>query len=284
MPILLMKKRKAVQWACLFIAGCSILMALVYWHPNKSKSRCISLHRVVVFVSIRAGADPRHVWAAWGHKLVKTKSLELYSLNPNVSPDNEPVVVPTRFPNLSEVQWNGAETGTRQSMTLKTKKMFETCLTRHPDRDWFIKTDEDTMVVVELMQKLLSRYSSAVPWYMGFTWPKGLWQTFAFNSGAFYILSKAAVHRMQPYLLSQHWNATTAFKYEDAMIAIACGRAGILPLNLAPYVYFSRPEARAKRYPRYAHVPFIAVHNLKDPRTLVSIGAVVDAFNHFVCP
>lgn len=67
--------------------------------------------------------------------------------------------------------------------------------------DWFIKADDDTFIITENMKGYLQYYDPNYPHYLGHTLRKR-WKSenVIFNSGVCYVLSKASINRIGPYL------------------------------------------------------------------------------------
>jgi hypothetical protein len=248
--------------------------------PTTSCEAGVALEDILVVVSIKKDSHIDALWKAWGYRLRDTKSLEFFSLNPALP--YEPFEAETKYPGVVDVQWNGTEGGVGKTMSYKTYRMFSTLLERHATRKWFVKTDDDTLVSVVMLQKVLAKYDYKQPWYMGYTWAKGVWEPIAFNSGSFYILSRGALESLHP-LFNANYSIDTAPDHEDVMVAQMCEKAGIKPHNLAPQVFWSNPDQRVTEVPASKYQPFIAVHNIKNADMLVQMGATMDAFECKCC-
>ena len=83
----------------------------------------------------------------------------------------------------------------RDHLTAKTMQAFMYVYQHHfNDADWFLKTDDDTYVVVENLRYLLSAHNSSEPVFFGHHFKKYLKQGY-FSGGGGYVLSKEALTR-----------------------------------------------------------------------------------------
>jgi hypothetical protein len=285
------KRRPALVLVCLVFVALSLVssfhkrditttkvssdVAYVKRYCNHSYAE---LSDILIMVSTSPRSHVDALWRAWGRNLGPTGSLEFFTLNPHVPGKQDPKIAPTNFPGVMEVQFRGTETGILKSMSYKTKRAFETCLERHPDRKWFIKTDDDTLVVIDELRHLLGRFNHSEPWYMGYVSPAGTWADISYNSGSFYILSRKAVEMIQPVLRANKTTLDNSPPYEDVMMGRFCLQAGINPHSLGQLVYWSGPEFRAAANASQRYLPFVAVHNIKNDAALIEMGGAVDAF------
>ena len=67
--------------------------------------------------------------------------------------------------------------------------------------DWFIKADDDSFIFTENMKGFLQYYDPNFPHYLGHT-IRSRWknENIVFNSGSCYVLSKASIKKIGPYL------------------------------------------------------------------------------------
>ena len=76
----------------------------------------------------------------------------------------------------------------------KTKSAFRYVYQNHfDDYDWFLKTDDDTFMIMENLRYFLKDYNSSDPVYFGRRYKTFVKQ--GYMSGAGYVLSKEALRR-----------------------------------------------------------------------------------------
>jgi glycoprotein-N-acetylgalactosamine 3-beta-galactosyltransferase len=83
----------------------------------------------------------------------------------------------------------------REHLTAKTMFAFDYIYKHHrDDADWFMKTDDDTYVVVENLRYFLSQHDPNDPVYFGHHFDKFFEQGY-YSGGGGYVLSRAALDR-----------------------------------------------------------------------------------------
>ncbi len=83
----------------------------------------------------------------------------------------------------------------RDQLYWKTIRAFHYALKNHGDEaDWFLKTDDDTFVVVDNLRWILSNYTAEQPIYFGKRFKPYAKQGYM-SGGAGYVLSKEALRR-----------------------------------------------------------------------------------------
>ncbi|XP_076816534.1 glycoprotein-N-acetylgalactosamine 3-beta-galactosyltransferase 1-like [Clavelina lepadiformis] len=83
----------------------------------------------------------------------------------------------------------------RGSLYDKTRQAFQHIWTHYRDQaDWFMKTDDDTFVILENLRFLLKDYDHNQPMYFGRKFKRYIEQGYM-SGGAGYVLSRAALNR-----------------------------------------------------------------------------------------
>lgn len=83
----------------------------------------------------------------------------------------------------------------RDHLTAKTMQAFQYIYDHHyDDADWFMKTDDDTFVILENLRYLLSDYNTTEPIYFGHRFRELVASGYA-SGGAGYVISKEALKR-----------------------------------------------------------------------------------------
>lgn len=83
----------------------------------------------------------------------------------------------------------------REHLTAKTMAAFRYVYDHYFDQaDWFMKTDDDTYVIIENLRYMLSAYNSSTPIFFGHQFKVIVKQGY-FSGGAGYVISKEALKR-----------------------------------------------------------------------------------------
>ncbi|XP_047740102.1 LOW QUALITY PROTEIN: glycoprotein-N-acetylgalactosamine 3-beta-galactosyltransferase 1-like, partial [Hyalella azteca] len=112
----------------------------------------------------------------------------------------------------------------------KTKEAFKYVHQRYiEDYDWFMKTDDDTFVVVENLRYMLSLYMTETPIYFGCKLKKFFPQGYM-NGGGGYVLSRGAVKKFVEEALNKpkKCKATEEKGAEDVEIGKCLTSVGVL--------------------------------------------------------
>uniref|UniRef100_H3APM5 N-acetylgalactosaminide beta-1,3-galactosyltransferase n=1 Tax=Latimeria chalumnae TaxID=7897 RepID=H3APM5_LATCH len=113
----------------------------------------------------------------------------------------------------------------RTQLYLKTMKAFQYAHDHYIDKaDWFLKTDDDTYVILENLRLLLAKYNPDEPLYMGKRFKVHVKQGYM-SGGAGYILSREALKQYVKGLKSKICSHTTSV--EDLAIGHCMEKLGI---------------------------------------------------------
>ncbi|XP_041665394.1 glycoprotein-N-acetylgalactosamine 3-beta-galactosyltransferase 1-like [Cheilinus undulatus] len=120
------------------------------------------------------GSRTRHIRATWARRCNKVLFMSS---------------VQTDFPTVGLKTSKG-----RDELYWKTIRAFQYIHQHHLDEaDWFLKTDDDTFVVVENLRYVLSRFDPEKPLYLGRRFKPTVKQ--GMSGGPGYVLSKEALRR-----------------------------------------------------------------------------------------
>ena len=88
----------------------------------------------------------------------------------------------------------------RSNLVHKVRYAFNHLYSNHIDEfDWIIKTDDDTYVIMENLQFLLSHYDSTEPGYLGFHFAKMAEENGFMSGGAGYVISNRALRKIMEF-------------------------------------------------------------------------------------
>ncbi|SPP82411.1 glycoprotein-N-acetylgalactosamine 3-beta-galactosyltransferase 1 [Drosophila guanche] len=119
----------------------------------------------------------RHVHATWGKRCSRLVFVSSESYEP-----------------LGVVQVVDASGGGYEDLWNKTREGFRHVWQEYgQDYDWYLKADDDTYVIMENMQYLLSAYDPTSPVYLGYKMTR--YNVSYMSGGASYVLSREALHR-----------------------------------------------------------------------------------------
>ncbi|XP_030623557.1 glycoprotein-N-acetylgalactosamine 3-beta-galactosyltransferase 1-A [Chanos chanos] len=114
----------------------------------------------------------------------------------------------------------------RDQLYWKTIRAFHYALKNHGDEaDWFLKTDDDTFVVVDNLRWVLSNYSAQEPIYFGKRFRPYAKQGYM-SGGAGYVLSKEALRRFVEGFHTKVCTHTTPV--EDLALGQCLEKMGVL--------------------------------------------------------
>lgn len=139
----------------------------------------------------------------------------------------------------------------RKELWGKTKAAFKYVYDNHlHDYDWFMKSDDDTFVVVENLRYLLSLYDTRDPIYFGSRFNKFNPQGYM-SGGAGYVLSRAALKKFVEEALTDPTKCKEPITgAEDAEMGKCLNNVGVMAGD-------SRDEAGRGRF-----FPFVPAHHL----------------------
>ncbi|XP_002028359.2 glycoprotein-N-acetylgalactosamine 3-beta-galactosyltransferase 1 [Drosophila persimilis] len=119
----------------------------------------------------------RHVHATWGKRCSRLVFVSSESYEP-----------------LGVVQVVDPSGGGYEDLWNKTREGFRHIWQEYgQDFDWYLKADDDTYVIMENMQYLLSAYDPTTPVYLGYKMTR--YNVSYMSGGASYVLSRETLHR-----------------------------------------------------------------------------------------
>jgi hypothetical protein len=202
------------------------------------------------------------MFQTWGHNLAAAGSLEIHSLRNDVDAYNQPRELPSMYTDVMAIQWH--------TDTILLNAMIESCIDRHPERDWFVFAEPTTLVVVDVLRRALGSLNPRHPLHISTAFNK----TSLHKSNIFHIFSRAAIHQLLP-VVKKASNQKLPVTLEQIMHTV---KTTTDISSLRPLFFGSGAEERARTFPDSRHKPFAVLQNMHDLDVFVKVGAAVDSF------
>ncbi|KAH8849925.1 Glycoprotein-N-acetylgalactosamine 3-beta-galactosyltransferase 1 isoform 2 [Schistosoma japonicum] len=125
---------------------------------------------------------------------------------------------------LPTVKLNLSYPESRKHLWSKMRAILRYVYQYRNDYDYFLKTDDDTFVVMENLRSILYQHNPNDPFMMGYNFPYRAKNGY-FSGGAGYVLSKEALKRIVEQAIDKHPSCPTYDEDKEDVKMSICGQA-----------------------------------------------------------